>query len=77
MKKQSKTIQPPSVLIQVFISFTSDHFRALYYRALCHEKLGNHSEEEKDYQRALEVQPTNINALYHLGLLKEKLENYD
>lgn len=53
-----------------------ENFKAYYYRALCNEKLGNIREEEQDYLSALEINSSNINTIYHLGLFYERQENY-
>ena len=43
---------------------------------MCHEKLGRSEEEEADYIDALRLNPTNVSALYHMGLFYERQEKY-
>ena len=51
------------------------HFKAYYNRAFCYDKIGSLDEAESDYRKAIELQPQNINAIYHLGCLLEKMGN--
>ena len=39
--------------------------------------MGDMENEEKDYRKALELQPNNVNTIYHLASLQEKREFYD
>ena len=70
LMRQSRIIQVLSASIQVHFAHYSDHFRAFYYRALCFEKIGHYAMEEKDFRKAIEIQPNNVNALYHLASLR-------
>jgi tetratricopeptide (TPR) repeat protein len=46
---------------------TPKNFKAFYNRALCYDKLKMFQEEEGDFRKAMELQPKNVNILYHLG----------
>jgi stalled ribosome rescue protein Dom34 len=44
---------------------------------MCHEKNSNLEEAEKDLITALKLEPENINFLFHLGNIQDKLDKID
>ena len=50
----------------------SEFFEAYYSRGNCFETLGNISQAESDYRKAIEINPEYVFAIEALELLEEK-----
>lgn len=55
------------------LSLDNNHFKAYYNRAFCYDKLGKEDLAEKDYKKAVALNPNNLSALHHLATIQERL----
>lgn len=44
---------------------------------MCYEKNGNLEEAEKDLFTAIKLEPDNMNSIFHLGNIQDKLDKID
>jgi tetratricopeptide (TPR) repeat protein len=55
------------------INLNPEHFKAIFNRAFCFEKLCFYEESLNDYETCLKLQPTNHNVIFTIANLKSRL----
>jgi tetratricopeptide (TPR) repeat protein len=75
-EKFDKAVEEYDAALKLLPSIGKNHWRIVYDRAICYERLNQWDKAEADFRKALELQPDEPNVLNYLGysLIDKKLK---